>query len=106
MNDLDTAPLVDLGLTGYEASAYIALTRRGRATGAEVARLAELPRQRIYDVLDGLVAHGLATVTPGRPARYTAAPPDEALGKLVERRRAELAQLERAVADTVARLTP
>ena len=98
--------LVELGLTGYEASAYVALTRRGQASGAEVARLADLPRQRIYDVLDALVARGLASVTPGRPARYTAAPPDEALGKLMERRRAELAQLERDVTDTVARLTP
>lgn len=43
----DTQSLVDLGLTGYEASAYLPLTRRGQATGAEVARLAELPRQRV-----------------------------------------------------------
>jgi sugar-specific transcriptional regulator TrmB len=71
-----------------------------------VARLAGLPRQRIYDVLDGLVAHGLASVAPGRPARYTASPPEEALGKLVARRREELEQLELDVAHTIARLTP
>jgi sugar-specific transcriptional regulator TrmB len=52
----EATALQNLGLNGYEASAYVALTRRGRATGAEVARLAGLPRQRIYDVLDGLVA--------------------------------------------------
>jgi sugar-specific transcriptional regulator TrmB len=104
--DPNAQQLVELGLTGYEASAYLALTRRGRATGAEVARLASLPRQRIYDVLDGLVARGFATVTPGRPARYTAEPPDAALGQLLEQRRASLEQLERDVADTVARLTP
>jgi HTH-type transcriptional regulator, sugar sensing transcriptional regulator len=102
----DTRQLVELGLTGYEASAYLALTRRGQATGAEVARLAGLPRQRIYDVLDALVADGLATVTPGRPARYAAAPPDEALGQLLARRRASLEQLERDVSETVARLAP
>lgn len=106
VDERDTQRLVELGLTGYEASAYVALTRRGRATGAEVARLAGLPRQRIYDVLDALVAHGLANVTPGRPAHYAAAPPDEALGKLLDRRRANLDRLERDVADTVARLTP
>jgi sugar-specific transcriptional regulator TrmB len=43
---------------------------------------------------------------PGRPARYTAAPPDEALGKLVAQRRSELEQLELDVAHTIARLTP
>src|SRR5690348_6974680 len=106
MDDRDARGLAELGLTGYEASAYVALTRRGQATGAEVARLAELPRQRIYDVLDGLVAQGLASVTPGRPARYTASPPVEALGKLVARRRSELEQLELDVAHTIARLTP
>ena len=63
----ELTPLLNLGLNRYEAGAYVALTRRGRATGAEVARIAGLPRQRIYDVLDGLVGRGLATVEPGRP---------------------------------------
>jgi sugar-specific transcriptional regulator TrmB len=102
----DLSPLVDLGLTGYEASAYVALTRRGRATGAEVARLAGLPRQRIYDVLDGLVGRGFATVDHGRPALYTAVAPRDAVSALVERRRAALARLERDAAEVVARLTP
>ncbi len=106
MNGPDAQRLVDLGLTGYEASAYLALIRRGQASGAEVARLAGLPRQRIYDVLDGLVARGLATATPGRPVRYAAAPPADALGRLLEERRARLAELEHEVAETVERLTP
>jgi sugar-specific transcriptional regulator TrmB len=106
MDDTDTSPLVNLGLTGYEASAYLALTRRGRATGAEVARLAGLPRQRIYDVLDGLVAQGLASVEPGRPAQYTAVSPDAAVGALIAARRAQLEQLERDAAEAIARLTP
>jgi sugar-specific transcriptional regulator TrmB len=106
MDDSDTSPLVNLGLTGYEASAYLALTRRGRATGAEVARLAGLPRQRIYDVLDGLVGRGLASVEPGRPAQYAAVSPDVAVGALIAARRAQLEQLERDAADAIARLTP
>jgi HTH-type transcriptional regulator, sugar sensing transcriptional regulator len=102
----ESSPLLRLGLTGYEASAYVALTRRGRATGAEVARLADLPRQRIYDVLDGLVGRGLARVEPGRPARYTAVPPDEAVEALLAAHRSSLARLEQEAADAVARLTP
>jgi HTH-type transcriptional regulator, sugar sensing transcriptional regulator len=98
--------LVRLGLTGYEARAYVALTRRDRATGAELARLARLPRQRIYDVLDGLVARGFATVRAGRPARYTAVAPKEALEGLLAERREELADLERDAASAVERLTP
>jgi HTH-type transcriptional regulator, sugar sensing transcriptional regulator len=106
MDASDVERLVELGLTGYEASAYIALTRRGEATASEVARLAELPRQRIYDVLDGLVAQGFATVKPGRPARYTAASPDDALWRSLDRRRAELAELGAGIAETIARLAP
>jgi|SRR5581483_4932149 len=106
INDGEAAPLLALGLTGYEANAYLALTRRARATGAEVARLARLPRQRIYDVLDGLVSRGLATVEPGRPAHYTAVAPGEAVETLLSARRTELAQLEREAAHAVARLTP
>jgi sugar-specific transcriptional regulator TrmB len=102
----EATALQNLGLNGYETSAYVALTRRGRATGAEVARLAGLPRQRIYDVLDGLVGRGLATVEPSRPAYYTAVAPNHAIGMLVEAHRAALAELERDAARAVALLTP
>ncbi len=106
MSQVDATALTELGLTGYEAGAYVALTRRGSATGAEVARLAGLPRQRIYDVLDALVGHGFATVKPGRPALYTAVAPGEAVAALLARQRASLERLEREAADVVARLTP
>src|SRR5580704_3500698 len=106
MEDRDARCLVDLGLTGYEASAYIALIRRGEATASEVARIAKLPRQRIYDVLEGLVSQGLATVKPGRPAQYVAAAPEESLWRKFERRRAELDSLKGGVAETIERLTP
>lgn len=106
MSQFDATPLVELGLTGYEANAYVALTRRGSATGAEVARLAGLPRQRIYDVLDGLVRRGFATVKPGRPALYTAVAPSQAVESLLAGRRQSLERLERDVAEAVAHLTP
>lgn len=106
MQDPQLRPLVELGLTGYEASAYLALTRRGHATAAEVARIGGLPRQRVYDVLQGLVARGLATAAAGRPVRYAAQPPADALGALLEQQRAALERLEHDVADTVAHLTP
>src|SRR2546423_1295630 len=86
--------LARLGLTGYEARAYLALTRRGVATGAELARLAGLPRQRIYDVLEALVARGFATIRAGRPLRYSAVAPAEALERLLEDRRLDPADRE------------
>jgi len=100
------SPLVSLGLTGYEASAYVALTRRVSATSSEVARLAGLPRQRVYDVLDGLVRRGLASLEPGRPARYRAVAPGDAVAALLADHRASLERLERDAVEAVALLTP
>jgi hypothetical protein len=47
--------LVDLGLTSYEARTYLALLRRHGLVAADLGREAGVPRQRIYDVLAGLV---------------------------------------------------
>jgi sugar-specific transcriptional regulator TrmB len=98
--------LTRLGLTSYEARAYVALTGRGRATAAEIARLAALPRQRIYDVVETLVERGFAVARPGRPLLYSAVAPDEALERLLGERRNQLAQLERETQDAIERLTP
>jgi HTH-type transcriptional regulator, sugar sensing transcriptional regulator len=61
VEDRLVSTLSDLGLTNYEAKVYLALTRRGSSTAAETARVAGIPRQRIYDVLSSLVTRGLAS---------------------------------------------
>lgn len=52
--------LAQLGLTEYEARAYAALLAGPGSTGYEVARQSGVPRARIYEVLEGLVAKGAA----------------------------------------------
>ena len=69
------ARLTKLGLTTYEARAYVALVRRDSFTAAQVARQADLPRQRIYDVLGSLVQKGLASARPGSTVKYAAVAP-------------------------------
>src|SRR3954452_18166616 len=95
-----------LGLTSYEARAYVALTSRGRATAAEIARLAGLTRPRIYDVVETLVGRGFAVARPGRPLLYSAVAPSDAVARLLDERRSQLGQLEREAADAIERLTP
>src|SRR3979411_2326876 len=92
------AQLVRLGLTTYEARAYIALVARDSFTAAQVARHAELPRQRIYDVLDSLVHKGMAAARPGRVSKSAATEPALAIQRLVTARRDEMSQLEDAAA--------
>jgi sugar-specific transcriptional regulator TrmB len=98
--------LSDLGLTNYEARVYIALTRRGSSTAAETARVAGIPRQRIYDVLSSLVTRGLAASRPGQVTKYVAMPPAEAVEHLVSDHRQRLEQLERESQALAESLTP
>jgi sugar-specific transcriptional regulator TrmB len=100
------ARLQRLGLTSYEARAYLALLRRDSSTAAETARLAGLPRQRVYDVLSSLVEKGLASTRPGRAVKYAATPPEQALQSLVAQHRQELAEIERDTSAMIDALTP
>jgi HTH-type transcriptional regulator, sugar sensing transcriptional regulator len=86
--------LIRLGLTMYEARAYVALIRRDGSTSAEIARVSGVPRPRIYDVIDSLVAKGLASERPGHTAKFVATPPDEAVNLLVNIHRERLQTLE------------
>ena len=95
-----------LGLTSYEARAYLALLRRDSSTAAETARLAGLPRQRVYDVLSSLVEKGLASTRPGKAVKYSATPPEQALEGLVAQHRQQLADIERETSTMVNSLTP
>lgn len=97
--------LVRLGLTTYEARAYIALVARDSFTAAQVARQAELPRQRIYDVLESLVGKGMAAARPGRVIKYAATAPEVAIQRLITARREELSHVETAGARTIEALT-
>ncbi len=76
--------LVELGLTSYEAKAYLALIRRGSTAAADVARLAGIPRQRIYDVL-GLARSqkGSRRSDPARQRSTPAVAPEFAIERLL-----------------------
>jgi sugar-specific transcriptional regulator TrmB len=98
--------LVRLGLTTYEAKAYLGLITRDSATAAQVARLARVPRQRIYDVLGALVEKGLASARPGRVVKYAAVPPDQALERLLTDHRRHISALEHEARETIDALAP
>ena len=107
---MDASPTIErmvrLGLTTYEARAYVALVKRDSFTAAQVSRQAGLPRQRIYDVLGSLVQKGLASARPGHVVKYAALAPEQAIARLIALRRSEFVARERDAAELVARLTP
>ncbi len=98
--------LTQLGLTSYEAKAYLALLRRDSSTAAQAARLANVPRQRIYDVLASLADKGLASTRPGQVVKYAAIAPELALERLVADQRQQLAELEQQTAALIEELSP
>jgi HTH-type transcriptional regulator, sugar sensing transcriptional regulator len=102
----NVAELVQLGLTTYEAQAYVALLGRDSFTAAQVSRQAGLPRQRIYDVLGSLVEKGLASSRPGAVVKYAAVAPELAVERLVAEHRRRLEDLERSAARAISDLQP
>ena len=54
--------LGNLGLSNYEARAYVALILRTHATAEDIAELAVIPRTSAYKSLQSLVTKGFAQV--------------------------------------------
>jgi len=72
--------LKKLGLTEYEAKAYVAIVELGEAEAYEIARKSGVPRTRIYDILSRLENAGLIQrIKESRPAVYSAISPERSL---------------------------
>jgi len=86
--------LTKLGLTRYQAKVYIALIQRPVFTASELAEVANIPRARVYDTLESLIALGLCSELPGTLRRFVATHPREAVEALLreQERRAEEAR--------------
>ncbi len=89
---VDPQELIALGLTRYEAAAYLCLLERPELAPAAIAARAGLPRQRVYDVLDSLAAKGLCLARQGEARTFSAVAPDAALEALAREREAVLAR--------------
>ncbi|QHC32286.1 TrmB family transcriptional regulator [Streptomyces sp. HF10] len=96
LDDATVNRLTSLGLARYEARIHLSLIRRGSCTAAEVAREADVPRRRVYDVLDALVRRQLAAARPGRVTTYSAVSPELALARLMSAQRETVDRLGRA----------
>ncbi|HZD67779.1 MAG TPA: helix-turn-helix domain-containing protein [Actinomycetes bacterium] len=75
--------LVRHGLGQGEARCYVGMLAPRAFKVSEVARTAGLPRSRAYELIRSLVRAGLCSeVAGGGVARFRAAPPNEAIGRL------------------------
>ncbi|VVB93554.1 HTH-type sugar sensing transcriptional regulator TrmBL1 [uncultured archaeon] len=101
--------LKKLGLTGYEAQAYIALLELGDSEADEIASKARIPMGRIYSVLSNLEEYRLARAQETRPRRYACVEPSTALQRLMKNKHEELertgAEMEALANDLVSELS-
>src|ERR1700688_3464869 len=94
---MQEADLTPFGFTATESRVYGVLLRLGPATGYAVARDAHLARANTYGALDGLVARGAATKSPGRPARYRPSDPQALVARLASLQGEALDRLSRSL---------
>ncbi len=97
-----TDVLGKVGLTQYEARAYIALVARGVGDAATLASAAGIPRTSAYKVLESLAAKGYAKPTGGKPILFRPTPPidvAESLKGAIQEVFERLANLHRVVAE-------
>lgn len=91
--------LRELGLTDYEARAYLSLLEKGSMTASQVSEVADLPYSKIYETLNALDKKGWIKIERGRPSRYYPKSPSEALEAAKLRFQSRIKSWEQSVLD-------
>ncbi len=81
-----------IGLNAYEARSYLVLIGHPRFKALELAARAQVPRQKIYEVLDSLVEKGFAQVVQEKTKLFSAVQPELAIPSYLDRRSLQLSQ--------------
>lgn len=74
--------LKTIGLNKYERNLWAALLSRGASTAGELSDISNVPRSRCYDVMESLESKGFIVIQPGKPMKYVALQPREALARV------------------------
>jgi sugar-specific transcriptional regulator TrmB len=74
--------LVRLGLTEYEAKAYVALVAISEGGITDISQQSGIPRSRVYDIMERLAVKGFVEVGAMKPLRYRAIDPDKVTNQI------------------------
>ena len=84
MSEADVNSLfLELGLTEYESKTLSTILKLKDAEAPDISRLAQVPKTRVYDVLDKLIRRGLIIEISGRPKKYRGIDPSESVNLLL-----------------------
>lgn len=84
--------LQQIGLNAYEARSYLVLIGHPRFKALELAVRAQVPRQKIYEVLDSLIEKGFAQVVQEKTKLFSAVDPRAAIPNYLARRGQQIEQ--------------
>ncbi len=98
--------LKKLGLSSYEAQAYLALIKLGIADAGEISLHGKIPLGRIYGVLSNLEESYLVRAQETRPRRYMCIEVTAGLERLSKNKKEELKQKEEEIDALVNELAP
>jgi len=96
MNDPITG-LMRLGLTEYEARAYVATVSIAEGSVGDISQESGIPRARVYDIMERLAGKGFVEIGSSNPLRYRANDPKRVIPEI-------LAELKLTVDDIVLQL--
>jgi HTH-type transcriptional regulator, sugar sensing transcriptional regulator len=97
--------LEQLGLSKTEARVYRCLLAQSPLAAATIADLTGTARSSVYLILRSLVDKGLIEAGAGYSSRYHALRPDDAIERLLDRSRAELAAQEKSAVTALPELS-
>jgi len=95
--------LLEFGLTEYEAKTLTTLFNFVEADAPHISRNAEIPKTRIYDVLEKLQSRGLVLEVYGRPKRYKVIDPNDIFKQLMDEKQKQLGILDKQVKDILSK---
>ena len=70
------AKLVQVGLTDSEARTYFNLLKKEQFTATEIAKVSNIGRTQVYEILTSLVEKHMVTETLGAIKKYSAVNPE------------------------------
>lgn len=80
--ELLTQSLCKLGMSNYQARIYSSLASLGPSGVSEIQRVSGVPRTKIYEVLEQLLAMGAVEFQSGRPMVYNALSPSALVDRM------------------------